>query len=84
MNDLGFRIRTARKARRLTQKELAARLGVDVRTVIRWEQNHNEPGRAERKRIALTLGVKRGYLDAPPPVNCPGCGRPLELVADNG
>ncbi len=43
LNGIGSRIRAARKDAKLTQLELALMIGVRERTVVRWEQGHNEP-----------------------------------------
>lgn len=43
LNGVGGRIRAARQDANLTQLELALMIGVRERTVVRWEQGHNEP-----------------------------------------
>ena len=35
--DLGFRVRDARKAKHLTQEQLAEKLGVSRQAVTKWE-----------------------------------------------
>jgi transcriptional regulator with XRE-family HTH domain len=42
-NSIGELVRHHRKQNYLTQKQLAARLGVSQRTVGRWEANEREP-----------------------------------------
>lgn len=42
-SDIGDLIRSARQDAKLTQLELALMIGVRERTVVRWEQGHNEP-----------------------------------------
>ena len=43
LNDAGKQIKQYRKNIKLTQKKLAAKLGVDETTVKRWEQNKCKP-----------------------------------------
>lgn len=52
------RIRDARNAARLTQRELADRLELrDALAVSRWERGRNLPSEAVRERLAAALGV---------------------------
>lgn len=51
----GDRIRTARKAAKLTQKELGARLGVTYQTIAQWENNLRNPKQETIQRIADAL-----------------------------
>lgn len=60
--DLANRIRRARQDRNLTQHDLAAAVGVDVRTVQGWESGRRPRGAPARK-LEVTLGLD---LDATP------------------
>jgi len=52
-------IRDLRKRLKLTQKELAARLKVDLKTVKRWELEEQRPSpQAERQMARLANKVK--------------------------
>ena len=42
-NGLGGRIKAAREEANLTQLELALKIGVRERTIIRWEKNKHAP-----------------------------------------
>ena len=54
---LGNRIRDFRKAKGLTQAELAQALGVSRSTVSMWEYGSNEPNLDMLDRIAAALGI---------------------------
>lgn len=58
----GKEVRRARKKLRLSLRGLAPLLGVDYRTVWRWEHNQNTPPAAILQRLAnlsgLTLGLQ--------------------------
>jgi ribosome-binding protein aMBF1 (putative translation factor) len=54
---LGDRIRVARLEKGLIQKELAKKLGIPTRHVIRWEQDKREPTQAQRKQLADILAI---------------------------
>ena len=43
VDSLGSVLRTARKKQNLTQRELADKLGMSVRTIIQAEQGHSNP-----------------------------------------
>lgn len=51
------RIRELRKARGLTQVELASALGVNEITVIRWERGHTEIPNEARERLACFFTI---------------------------
>lgn len=55
-----------RKNRDWTQKDVADRVGVDVRQVSRWETGENVPPRAKLKAIAETFGLEDvdGFISA--------------------
>lgn len=47
---------------RLTQAQLAERLGTTQQTVARWERGASEPGIAKLREVSLILGVSTQYL----------------------
>lgn len=49
---LGERIRDARVASTLTQRQLGDRVGVDAATVSRWERDEHEPSLRTLREIA--------------------------------
>ena len=53
----GEKIRTIRKEKHLTQKELGAKLGVTQATVGQYEKNENPPKIETLERIAAALDV---------------------------
>lgn len=57
------RLVRARKAARLTQEDLAYRVGVDRSTVGRWESGETEPQPWHRRKLAKQLGVTSEQLD---------------------
>lgn len=62
-NIFAKRLKTARKQKGWTQKELADLLHVEIGTVSGWERNYREPGTFEQvKKIADLLEVSTDYL----------------------
>ncbi|NDV01502.1 helix-turn-helix domain-containing protein [Pseudoroseicyclus tamaricis] len=59
---LGDRIAGAREAAGLAQKELAARLGVKVGTVERWEDDRAEPRANKLQMLSGMLGVSLSWM----------------------
>ena len=55
--DLGLSIKTARLSKKLTQEEVAERLGVSVTTVSNWETGLNSPSLPEAAAMADMLGI---------------------------
>jgi transcriptional regulator with XRE-family HTH domain len=53
----------ARRSRGLSQEALAERLGIDPRTVGRWESGESEPQPWLRPKLARALHVVPGQLD---------------------
>lgn len=49
----GERLKLARKEKKLTQKELAKKLGVDHTTISHWESNKHEPGIENLKKLSV-------------------------------
>lgn len=56
------RVRELRKARRLTQVELADALGVTKQSVSNWENDNIQPSIDMLVRIAQYFGVTADYL----------------------
>lgn len=62
MTKLGEKIKTARKAQRITQQALADRLGVHRSTIANYELERRRPSLSEVKEIARILFVDVNYL----------------------
>ncbi len=54
---MGSRLRAARRGAGLTQKQLAAELGVEAITVSRWERGVTSPSLPRLRRIAEFTGT---------------------------
>lgn len=63
MSIYAARIRAARAYARLTQSQLAERLGVDVQTVKRREAGGRDPARGELLAIAAICGVPAAFME---------------------
>lgn len=59
---IGKRIKQTRMKRKLTQHELAKRLGVVTTTVASWEQERNMPPITAINKLAEALSVSTNYL----------------------
>lgn len=62
MNDIGSKLKTLRKGRKLTQQELAEKLGVTRCTVSNYEVGRRSPHISELKRFAEFYGVDLSYF----------------------
>jgi transcriptional regulator with XRE-family HTH domain len=62
----GLRIQRLRKARKLTQAQVASAVGVSKPTVWAWEQGRARPVEARMEALAAVLGVDRAALLARP------------------
>lgn len=63
MNEtFGTRLRKALERRKLTQTELAKRIGRTVHTVHRWCKGYSVPSATEAVEIGKILGVSVEYL----------------------
>jgi transcriptional regulator with XRE-family HTH domain len=62
---IGARIKAARKLAGLSQRALAARIGVSAMAVSKWERGAVYPGSARMMQIADACGVKPGYILRP-------------------
>jgi transcriptional regulator with XRE-family HTH domain len=60
--DIGTRIRTARRQRSLTQEQLADQVGVSRSAVAQWETGRTGQVTGNLSRIAGALGVNVEYL----------------------
>jgi len=61
-NTLGNRITKARKAHKWTQIELAKKLKVNTKNVMRWEKDENLPNIEMAVKIASVLGISLNAL----------------------
>lgn len=57
-----IRLRQARKRKKLTQRQVAEKLGVSAPTVTRWERGHVEPDTEAIKKLSEILDVSVDYL----------------------
>lgn len=55
-------LRAARINAKLTQKESAERLGVDVTTIGKWENGKTSPKAAQLERLCSIYGVPIDYI----------------------
>ena len=62
----GSIIRTARKAQGLTQKELAAQLGVQNTTISNWEKDLSQPASDKIEQLCAILGLTPDQLYGQP------------------
>lgn len=62
MSQLGDRIRKARKARGLTQLEVAEKLEMSIGIIERWEAGTRTPRLSALKKLAKVLGCPPGDL----------------------
>lgn len=62
MTNLGEKIKTARKAQKITQQAMADRLGVHRSTIANYEIERRRPSVEEIKEIAKILMVDVNYL----------------------
>lgn len=58
MSTLGEKLRRLRKAKGLTQGELAEKVGVDIKTIVRYETGKNSPKVETLELITKELGAK--------------------------
>lgn len=60
--DFGSKLKEARKAARMTQKELGEDVGVSAVAVRMWESGLRHPGIERVRSLARTLGVTAEHL----------------------
>ena len=58
MSALGDKLRRLKKAKGLTQGELAEKVGVDIKTIVRYETGKNSPKVETLELITKELGAK--------------------------
>ncbi|MCM3560636.1 helix-turn-helix domain-containing protein [Brevibacillus borstelensis] len=58
----GQRLKQARKEAKLTQEQVAKRLGLDYSTISKYENNHSEPDNETLAKMAEIYNVKVDYL----------------------
>lgn len=64
--DIGSKIKTLRKGRKLTQQELADKMGITRATVSNYEVGRRSPHISELKRFADFFGVGVDYFGVVP------------------
>ena len=64
-NSFGKTLRALRKKSGLTQEELAYRVGLTSRTIVRWETDNGTPNLDAIKRLAEVLHVSEQQLLSP-------------------
>lgn len=62
MNNIGSKLKTLRKGRKLTQEQVAEMLGITRATVSNYEVGRRSPHISELKRIADFYGVGLDYF----------------------
>ena len=60
--NIGSNIKQFRRAKKLTQKQVAASLGVSYQAVSKWETNANTPNLALLPALAALFGVSIDLL----------------------
>jgi len=60
--NIGQAIVTIRKARKMTQKELAERCGMSQNALVDIEKNRSQPPMGTMKRLQEVLGVPQSYI----------------------
>lgn len=58
----GSRLKTARKEKRLTQKELAAKIGAAHNSISNWENDQNMPDPDTIQNLCWALDVQPNYF----------------------
>lgn len=61
-NEVSARIKERRKELKLTQQELADKIGVSLMTVLRWEKGERTPNTSIMPQLSSALNVSAGYL----------------------
>jgi transcriptional regulator with XRE-family HTH domain len=57
-------LKAFRRQQRLTQKELASRVGVSYQTIAQWEKGTLQPRREHIPKLAEALGIDAKQLPA--------------------
>ena len=66
LNNVGSKLKTLRKGRKLTQEQAAEKLGITRATVSNYEVGRRSPHLSELKRIADFYGVGLDYFGIVP------------------
>lgn len=61
--EIARRVRAARAFAGLTQEDLGRQVGVDNKTINRWERRHFEPDVGRMKAIVVACGVRPDWFD---------------------
>jgi repressor LexA len=61
----GTKLKDARKAKKLTQKELASKIGAAHNSVSNWENDQNKPDPDTIQNLCWVLGVQPNYFFDP-------------------
>lgn len=83
----GERLRRARKAKRLTQKELAAKINAAHNSISNWENDQNMPDPDTIQNLCWVLDVQPNYFfeiaESLPPQNQPKSNT-IRIAGRNG
>lgn len=74
----GERIKAARKAAKMTQADLAKKLGIPFQSISQWERDLRNPKSETIQRIAKALGCTPWELVPPPHQSSPESRRQVE------
>lgn len=77
---LSSRLRSARKARNLTQEEVAAVLGISRTGYVKYESGANKPKLKTLQQLAALLGVTTDYLTGAADQPQPAAATPPESL----
>ena len=83
-DEIARRVRAARGFAGLSQRELADALGVDIKTVNRWENRHWQPDRGRMTAIIVICGVRVDWFDDSFSLNGRAVGEPAQAGASPG
>jgi len=81
---VGAKIRIFRKNRKISQTELAERIGVTFQQVQKYEKGTNRVGSSRLSRIAAVLGISVGELFASSEEEPADATSPFRLLAEPG
>jgi len=62
MSSLGARLKQARERKRLTQAEVAAKIGISYGTLSGYERNYRDPDTDTLRKLANLYGVSTDWL----------------------
>jgi transcriptional regulator with XRE-family HTH domain len=67
--DFKISLEAARVNAKLTQKELAKKIGVGVTTILNWEQGKTEPTMSQLAAISEISGIPMDFISIPKRIN---------------